>query len=152
MTNGKGMSACVSDFNFPCPPPVLLDISVFLAEKMLVANLPHCAVAKCVWSACLQEMGFYCPKRLRRLRLQQYSMTERQRRDLDAQLTHNKFRKAAWKLWHHSNPAAASTDKVDCFFDENCVVEWEITVIELCVVLVSCFSVLGNTLRANQKV
>lgn len=63
----------------------------------------------------LQEMGFFCPKRLRRLRLDQYSMTEQQRRGLDVQLTHNKFRKSAWKLWHDSGSAAAVTNKVDVF-------------------------------------
>ena len=69
----------------------------------------------------LQEMGFFCPQRLRRLRLDQYSMTEQQRRGLDVQLTHNKFRKAAWKLWHDSSPAAAIINKVHCVLKLYCL-------------------------------
>ena len=66
----------------------------------------------------LQEMGSFCP---RRLRLDQYIMTEQQRCGLDVQLTHNKFRKAAWRLWHDSRPAAAVINKVHCVLKLSCL-------------------------------
>ena len=55
----------------------------------------------------LQEMGFFCPRRLRHLRLQQYSVSEQQRLGLPSQLTRNKFSKSAWKQWRSRQPAVS---------------------------------------------
>ena len=37
---------------------------------------------------------------MRKLRLQQYGMTDKERGGLPACLLHNQFSKAAWKSWH----------------------------------------------------
>ncbi|KAL3142032.1 hypothetical protein ABBQ32_004666 [Trebouxia sp. C0010 RCD-2024] len=58
-----------------------------------------------------KEMSFFCPRQLRRQRVQQYSMTEHQRRNMDFQLTHNKFRKAAWKPCTRRSHAGRNPNK-----------------------------------------